>query len=347
MRFISSLLVGTCFALPLLGACGGSQTREKNTFVRGPRHVDVELPQLEINADGIDRYATCPPTGGVTQGWIPKIPPWSAPTTPTTPAVRPAARPPSATLGTIADDAGAGASGSAVVGAGSAPDASAGGVLAEGEIRVARRTDDPANAPTATERAIRDTLQPFRRCYHRGLRHDETQNGHTAIVVRVANDGRVAKTESFGTCELANDVVQCMMQVASRLRFDPPSEGHSTIIVPAVFAPRSGIVRQTPGSNDDYAAAAAIAIEGARPDLHGCEERERRAVRSRSGWGTFVIDIDDKGHAVQQNIDPWDGQHQDLLRCASDAMARIEFPPPPGGSATVRVRITFNPRGIE
>ncbi len=307
-----------CVALSaaLVAGCGSTQGgKNGETFVRPPKNIDVELPQLEIHADGVDRFATCPPSGGVTQGWIPKIPAWTAPATPA----------PSASA---ASDAGA-------------PP----GIAAEREIAIAQHDGEPSNAPTPTEKAIRDTLQPFRTCYRRGLLHDATQNGHAAIVVRVAADGRVADVESYGACELGREVVSCMRDVGKRLRFEPPREGSATIILPAVFAPRSGIVRHAPGPNDEYAASAAVALEAARPGLHECEKRERRAVRSQEGWGTFVIEVDDKGKVVQQNIEPWSG-NQELLRCASDVVGRLTFPPPVNGSATVRARISFNPRGI-
>lgn len=321
----TSVIATLVSALALAAGCGSSQGgKSGDTFVRPPKNIDVELPQLEIHADGVDRFATCPPAGGVTQGWIPKVPAWTAPPAPKTAPVAPANP---ANSGSVAD--------------GGAPPA----VSPEREIAIGQHADEPANAPTPTEKAIRDTLQPFRTCYRRGLLHDATQNGHVAVVVRVGGDGRVAEVESYGACELSREVVSCMRDVGKRLRFEAPPEGSATIILPAVFAPRSGIVRQAPGPNDEYAASAAIALEAARPGLHECEKRERRAVRSQEGWGTFVIEVDDKGQVVHQNIEPWSG-NQELLRCASDVVGRLTFPVPANGSATVRARISFNPRGI-
>lgn len=309
--------------------CGSQQPPDK-TFVRGARHADVELPQFEVHSDGIDRFTTCPPSGSATQGWVPKVAAFSGP------SAAPAAPKPASDAGVSAFDA-------------EAPNL-------EGEISVQKREDDPANAPTATEKAIRDTLRPFRACYRRGTlmrvgafrdeaaREVAVRDSHVAIVVRVGSDGRVVKTESYGACELSRETISCMLQVGKRLRFDPPADGNAaTIILPAMFAgSTAGVSRNPTGAYDDYAAAAAVVFENARPDLHACEQAARKAVRSPNGWGTFVIDIDATGKAVRQNIDPWDGKNQPLLQCASDAVARLSFPTPPGGSATVRVRVVFN-----
>lgn len=348
LRFASALAIGVSFFAALSG-CGGSSSRDA-ALVHGPRHIDVELPQLEIHADNVDRLASCPPVGGVTQGWIPEIPTWSAQGTSTTaasvggsnhdgggkadPASTPATSFALSSKGTGND----GESTAKDAGASPNPDN-------QREIAVAKRSDDPDNGPTPTERAIRDTLAPFRSCYRRGLLHEPTQNGHVAVVVRVGPDGRVAQAETYGACELSREVIGCMMQVGKRLRFDPPAQGSATIIIPAVFAPRSGIVRQTPASHDDYAAAATVALESARPALHECEQRERRAVRSQQAWATFAFEVDSKGHAGAQTASPFGG-NTELLKCAGDALQQIAFPIPDGGSATVRVRVEFNPRAI-
>lgn len=306
-----SLLAGVAATA---GCGGGAPPQESATAVmaRGP-HRDVELPQLEIHADGVDRFSTCPPSGGVTRGWIPTIPEWTPPKAAPAPA----------------------------------PSATAGGI-AEREIAILPRPDDPPNAPTPTEKALRDTLAPFRSCQQRGILHqggslrDHSQDGHVAIIVRVGPDGRVVRSESYGACHLSREVVSCMMDVGKRLRFEAPAQGSSTIILPAVFAPRSGIAREAPGPNDDYTAAATVALEAARPGLHECEARERRAVRPPEAWGTYSFPVDEQGHAGPQEVTPFDG-NQELLKCAGEVLQRTPFPP---GPAIVRVRVSFNPRGV-
>src|SRR5688572_448282 len=73
--FKSVALAGSIAAA--LAACGGEQAKKDKTFVRGARHADIELPQLEIHSDGVDRFSRCPASGGAVQGWVPKVPEWT------------------------------------------------------------------------------------------------------------------------------------------------------------------------------------------------------------------------------------------------------------------------------
>jgi hypothetical protein len=163
-----------------------------------------------------------------------------------------------------------------------------------------------------------------------------------AIVLRVGADGRVARTESYGVCELQTDVVQCMRDAATRLRFPPPTAGSETIVLPVSFAPRAG--SQTGSTdNDSYTAAAYVAVESLRPELHACEEEARRAGKGVEAWGVFDMKIDKSGHASDANVDPWGGD-QDLLSCAVRVMQTLKLAPPAGGRGNVLVRVSFNPR---
>lgn len=54
------------------------------TFSRGTagppaQGTSVDTSRLEIRADGVDRFVTCPPSGALGQGWIPKVPDWTPP----------------------------------------------------------------------------------------------------------------------------------------------------------------------------------------------------------------------------------------------------------------------------
>lgn len=40
---------------------------------------NADIAELEISADGVDRFSSCPPPGELGHGWIPKLPPWIAP----------------------------------------------------------------------------------------------------------------------------------------------------------------------------------------------------------------------------------------------------------------------------
>ena len=199
-----------------------------------------------------------------------------------------------------------------------------------------------ADGRSVTEAAVEDTRAAFRSCYHRGLIHDPTQDGRAAIVLRVGADGRVARTESYGVCELQTDVVQCMRDAASRLRFSPPAAGSDTIVLPVSFAPRAGSQSETT-DNDSYTAAAYVAVESLRPELHACEEEARRSGKGVEAWGVFDMKIDKTGHASDANVDPWGGD-QDLLSCAVRVMQTLKLAPPAGGRGNVLVRVSFNPR---
>jgi hypothetical protein len=276
-------------------ACAGSDEHPKAPVT--PRGSSIEVSDLEIHADGVDRFAACAPPGELGQAWYPVVPAWTAPP--------------------------------------STADADAGATAAVPLV-------DDGSGRSITERAVEDTRAAFRSCYHRGLIHDPTQDGRAAIVLRVGSDGRVAKTESYGVCELQTDVVKCMREAAARLRFAPPRGGSDTIVLPVVFAPRGGSQSETT-DNDSYTAAAYVAVESLRPELHACEEEARRSGKGVEAWGVFDMKIDAAGRANDANVDPWGGD-QDLLSCAVRVMQTLRLAPPVGGRGKVMVRVSFNPR---
>jgi hypothetical protein len=192
------------------------------------------------------------------------------------------------------------------------------------------------------ERFYADTRMAFRHCYHRGLLYDPTQDGHAALVLRVAADGRVQKVEVWGACDLSHDALACMMDVASRERFAPPATGSDTLAVPIVMSP-SGDPSTTPQKNDGYTSSAYIAVERARPALHACVESTKKDNKAVIATATFDLDLDATGHIAHANIDPWSGD-KDLLACAAKAMNDVAFPPPPAGRGRAMVRLSFNPR---
>jgi hypothetical protein len=271
-------------------ACGATEAHP--TTPEHPRGTSIEVADFEVNGDGIDRFAACPPPGEIGQDWYPPVPDW--------------------TPSSSADDAGAPV------------------ITSEAQGR------------SPTERAIEDTHAAFRSCYHRGLVRDPTQYGHVAIVLRVGPTGRVAKAESYGTCELQHDVIACMRDVGKALRFDPPAGGKDTIVIPVVFQPRQG-VDSLSTQNDAYTAQAYVTLEGMAPELHGCESRARQAGKDVEAWGVFDMEIDARGAVTSANIDPFHGD-QELLGCAAEVMQRMKLAPPEGGKGKLLARITFNPR---
>jgi hypothetical protein len=187
---------------------------------------------------------------------------------------------------------------------------------------------------TPTERAIADTHETFRACWRHSLIYDPTQNGHAAIVLRVGSDGRVARVESYGACDLSSEAVEC---------FRPPAGGSDTITIPAVFTSSENFQHASPRPTDVYAASAYVAVEGLRPALHACESSARSSGRPVVASATFALDVDSRGKVTHSNLDPWSGD-KNLLVCAAAAFEAGAFPPPPGGHATILARIAFNPR---
>ncbi len=264
--------------------------------------ISAEISDLEIYSDGVDRFSSCPPAGDLGQAWIPPLPDWT----------------PSAAH---ADDAGT---------AWSPPPV-------------------PVNAPapdergrTPTERAIEDTRSAFRSCYHRGLVHDPTQNGHVAMVARVGADGRVQKVESYAACEIAKETVTCMQDAVRALRFAPPHDGSDTIVLPVVFAARGGMSGRVT-TVDTYTAAAYVAVEQLRPELHQCLDAARRDGHGLDAWAHFDLTLDARGHVDNVNVDPFGGD-QDLLQCAASVMNKLQFPVPEVSQGHVLVRVRFNPQ---
>jgi hypothetical protein len=195
-----------------------------------------------------------------------------------------------------------------------------------------------------TDRAFELTHEAFRDCYARGLTLDPTQDGHVAVVLRVGRDGRVARVESYGACEIARETIACMQDAAKHIRLRPPSTGSDTVIIPAVFAQSIGPRRTDPRPGDAYAAAATITVESIRPAMHACEEHARISGSSPQAAATFALDVDEKGHVVRSHVDPWSGNQQ-LLACAAGAFEKLVFPPPPRGHGAILARIAFN-RGM-
>ncbi len=201
----------------------------------------------------------------------------------------------------------------------------------------------PSDGRSPTEKAIHDTYSDFRSCYHRGLVHDPTQDGHAAIVLRVGPDGRVAEVDAYGACDLSSEVVACMKRSAERLRFDPPEAGALTVTIPAVFTSRGGHGHPRPTTNDAYTAAAYVILEGARPALHACEKGARKSGAQVEASATLALELDAKGLVVHTRLEPWSG-NQELLACAANAVGALVFPAPPGHKGTVLARLIFNPR---
>ncbi|MBX3228363.1 MAG: AgmX/PglI C-terminal domain-containing protein [Labilithrix sp.] len=77
----------SCVLMLLAIGCGaGASTNEA---MEPATPLAADLPELEIRAEGVDRFMTCPPPGELGQHWIPPIPPWSPPPVPADAGTRP------------------------------------------------------------------------------------------------------------------------------------------------------------------------------------------------------------------------------------------------------------------
>ncbi len=203
--------------------------------------------------------------------------------------------------------------------------------------------DVTMHGATPTERAIADTRDGFRACWHHSLIYDPTQDGRVAIVLRVGADGRVVAVESYGACGISGEAVECMKASAKKLRFRRPEGGSESFTLPAVFTSANAALRTSPGKSDVYTASAYVALESFRPALHACEESARRSGRPVVASATFSLAVDAHGRVTHSNVDPWAGD-KDLLVCAAAAFEAGSFPAPPGGQGTILARVAFNPR---
>jgi hypothetical protein len=289
-----------------LGGCAGADALAPEQHAPPPERAavtSVEVAELEISHDGVDRFTSCPPGGELGQDWIPRVPPWSLP-------------PRSADAQPLAP---------------------------VDPLPPAEPPPDGGARRTPTEKAVTDTFAAFRHCHERALRHDPTQNGHAAIVLRVGAEGRVVAAETYGACELSHEAVACMTGAAAKLRFEPPAGGTATITIPAVFAARGGHASAPPSPNDAYTASAYLTVEGARADLHACDAAARRSGQDLAASATFLLDLDGEGRVVHVHVDPWQG-NQELLGCAAHTVERLVFARPPAGRGSVLARVSFNPR---
>jgi len=297
-RLVSARSLVLCLSTTLvIASCGASDAHP--VVPEDPKKaISAEVADFEVNSDGVDRFASCPPAGDLGQAWIPPLPAWT-PSPVKADDTNPTQLPVNAT-----------------------------------------NADDRGRTPT--ERAIEDTRSSFRACYHRGLVLDPTQHGHVAIVARVGPDGRVQKVESYAACEIVKETITCMKDAAKALRFSPPRAGSDTIVLPTVFADRSGLSGRV-NTVDTYTAAAYLAVEEMGPDLHQCLDEARREGHGLEAWAHFDLTLDEVGHVDSVNVDPYGGD-QDLLQCAASVMNKIHFPKPEVSHGHVIVRIRFNPR---
>jgi hypothetical protein len=208
-----------------------------------------------------------------------------------------------------------------------------------------RNDSPPPQQPLATARelvdeAYRETHPGFRHCYHENLKFDPTQDGRVAVVLRVGASGSVDSVETWGACALAPEAITCMKDVAKHVKLHAPAGGYATVVVPGLFTEDR---RRPQGANDTYAAAAYVAVEALRPQLHLCEVASKRQHAGLYARATMTIDVDPRGHASHVSIDLWRGS-QPLLACAGEVLRAAVYPLPAGRYGRIIAPIAFNPK---
>lgn len=301
------LVIAPVLAVVAAG-CAGNPPPDPNAPPPKPTVTSVEVAELEVSEVGINRFASCPPPGELGQRWIPPIPPWTA----------------------------FAASAPSSLGATRAPEAPASDDAAP-QVAETPRGDERGRA----ELVLNSMRTDFRRCYERALFRDPTQDGHVALALRVDQDGRVAKVETYGACNLSGEAVACMKEAAEAVHFAPTGKA-DTVVVPMVFA-ADGRGRSSPRFNDPYAADAFVTVETARPALHACAQAAKREGKAVSAHAAFLLDVDAQGRVAHVHVDNFTGDRE-VLTCAADALAQLVFPVPPAGRGQILSRIAINPR---
>ncbi len=190
------------------------------------------------------------------------------------------------------------------------------------------------------ERAVEDTHRAFRQCYRKGTVRGSME-GHVAIVVRVGKDGRPIRVEEYAACALPAETIQCMKDMAARLRFDAPANGSGAITIPANFESRDG-ARGSSGPNAAYTVGAYVTIESARPLLHACDREIRVNLRPVEANASITLRVVSDGRVENANVDAWSG-NKDMVACAAKALTTLRFDPPPGGVASISTKLSINP----
>ena len=222
-----------------------------------------------------------------------------------------------------------------------------------GQAWIPARFADAPHDPALTEKAIEQTLKPFRACYNQGTLHQEGY-GRAALVLHLDEKGHVSSVENTATCGLPIPVIDCMFREAEKLVLAPkPGDATRTVVIPSVFAPRDGYPSVSPTPQDAYLASVHLALEDARPDLHDCNDKAPAQRNLVNRWrpnviaqGVFALDVNAQGRVVRWSAEPWDGSPA-LRSCVGGALQKVAFPPrnPADGAPGARIlaRIAFNP----
>ncbi len=120
----------------------------------------------------------------------------------------------------------------------------------------------------------------YRYCYERSLQDDASLKGKVILQWKVGLTGEVVSASITSTTMNDARVEECMVAVAKKMRFDPPSAGICIINYPFVFsglphsAPADG--RAEPSKDDPVTAA----LPNGKPDGSMSKDSIRRVIKS-------------------------------------------------------------------
>jgi hypothetical protein len=91
-----------------------------------------------------------------------------------------------------------------------------------------------SEATEADESTVAGMQQGFRECYQIGLWNNPHQSGSVRLVLKLDRRGRPASVTPVGGAGLDRTVLDCLVRVARRGSFAPPT-GDGSIVVPLKF----------------------------------------------------------------------------------------------------------------
>jgi hypothetical protein len=290
-----SMQVTRLFAWSFVGAavaaCAGSNAEQGTTTVEAkPQGTNVEVAELEIRADGLDRFRSCPPPGELGQGWIPPLQPWT---------------PPPPTASSASKDK-----------------------PAEAEPPPAPKPDDgrteTERAIADTYRGFRSCYRQglVHNSSQDGHAAIVLRVGADGRVVQVEHYGACDLSTEVIACLRQNG--------RSLRFAPPAGGSDTITIPAAFTRKDGRMEHEHPSANASYTAAAFITIENARPQLHTCEANARQAGKPVEASASFSIDIDAQGRVLHTHVDNFLGDQELLVCAAHVFEKLVFVPPPGG-----------------
>jgi hypothetical protein len=85
--------------------------------------------------------------------------------------------------------------------------------------------------------SVRARFGAFRECYEAALVRDRDLRGRVAVKFKIDREGRASRVQDGGSDLPDADVVACVVQGFTALRFPKPEQGVVTVVYPIIFKP--------------------------------------------------------------------------------------------------------------